>query len=132
MISCLSSVFAIGETFALPETPMKPEDSRGRLLIDDAEHFFLAHDEKLFAADFDFGPGILAEEHTVASLDVEREDLAVVVGLAFPGRDDFAFLGLFFSAIRDDDSTRNNGFALFDATDEDTVVEWGKCGSCGC
>ena len=81
--------------------------ARSALFLDDAEDFFLAHDQKLFAVDLDFGAGIFAEEHAVASLDVQRKDFAFVVGLALADSDDFAFLRLFLGAVRDDDSTAN-------------------------
>ena len=61
-------------------------DSAGRLLLEDAEDFFFAHDEEVFAIELDLGAGVLAEEDGVASLDVEREDLAFVVGLALAFR----------------------------------------------
>ena len=68
------------------------------LFLDDAEDFFLSHNQKLLAVDLDLGAGILAEQHAVARLHIQREDLAFVVGLALADGDDFAFLGFFFGA----------------------------------
>src|ERR1035441_3004997 len=58
------------------------ENGAKHLLLDDAEDFFLAHDQELFAVQFDFGARVFAEEDGVALLDVQREDLALVVRLA--------------------------------------------------
>jgi hypothetical protein len=101
------------------------------LLLDDAEDFFLTHDEEFLAVEFDLGSGVFAEEDIVASLDVEREDLAFVVGFALADGDDFAFLGLFLGAVGDDDAAAD-GFALFKTANEDAVVEGGKRGRCSC
>src|SRR6188768_4359901 len=49
------------------------------LLFDYAEDFFLAHDQEIFAVELDLLAGVLAKEHRVASLDVERRDLAVLL-----------------------------------------------------
>ena len=61
-----------------------------------AENFFFTHDEEVLAVDLDLGAGILAEQNAIASLDVEREDLAFVVRLALAYGDNFTFLGLLF------------------------------------
>src|SRR6266436_785074 len=63
------------------------------LLLDDSKDFFFAHDEELFAVQLNLGTGVLAEEDLVASLHVEREYFALVVGLALTDGDDFALLG---------------------------------------
>src|SRR6188472_1036439 len=64
-----------------------------------AEDLFLAHDQVFLALELDLLPGVLAEEDLVPSLDVERRDLAVLVGLALADRDHFALLGLFLGAV---------------------------------
>ena len=43
---------------------------RHLLFLDDAKDFFLAHDEKLLAVEFDLGTGVFPEEHAVARLDI--------------------------------------------------------------
>ena len=101
------------------------------LFLDDAEDFFLAHDEKLLAVELDLGAGVFPEEHAVARLHVEREDFALVIRLALADGDDFAFLGLFLGAIGDDDST-TDCLALFDAAEEDAVMERGEGGGYRC
>src|SRR5579863_4093439 len=92
--------------------------SPGEVLFrDDAEDFFFAHDEEVFAVELDLGARVLAEQNGVAGLDVEWEHLALVVGLAFSDGDDGALLGLLFCGIRDDDASAH-GFALFSTGDE--------------
>src|SRR4051812_23526887 len=62
--------------------------------FDDPQHFVFAHDDVFLAIELDLLAGILAEEDRVASCDVQGNALAVVLGFAAPGRDDFALLGL--------------------------------------
>src|SRR5271157_1597331 len=97
---------------------------KGRLggAFQDAEDFFLAHDQEVFAVDLDFGAGILAEQNAVARFHVQREGLALVVGLAAAYGDDFAFLWLVFGGVGDDDATPG-GFGLFYTTDHNSVMQ---------
>src|SRR6185503_11005569 len=92
------------------------------LFLDDAEYFFLAHDQKLLAVDLDLSAGIFTEKYAVSGLNVQRKDLTFVVGLAFANCDDFAFHRFFFGTSRNDDST-TNGFPFFDSANEDAIVE---------
>src|SRR6185503_19652553 len=62
----------------------------------DAQNFFLFHDEEILSIKFDFGSGVLAEQNTVAFFYSEWEQLAFLVGLALPHRDDSALLGFIF------------------------------------
>ena len=64
----------------------------GLRALDHAHDVFLAHDEELFAFDFDCLAAVLAEQHAVANLDVERRNLAVVVLLAFANGDDLLMM----------------------------------------
>src|SRR4051812_2455798 len=93
------------------------------LLLDDAEDFFLTHDEELAAIDLDFLAGVLAEEDDVARLDIERGDLAVLLDLALARGDDLALLRLFLGRVRDNDRA-DLLFRLFDAFHDDAVVQW--------
>src|SRR5208283_1616834 len=69
----------------------------------DAENFFFAHDDEVFAIDLDFGAGILAEENAVAVFYIEGTNLAFFADLAFADGDDFSLLRLVFRGIGDDD-----------------------------
>ena len=100
-------------------------------VAEDREDVVLTEEDVLFAVELDFGARIFPEKHAVARFDVQRKDLAFVVGLALSGGDYLALLGLFLGTIRDDDSTAN-GFALVDATDEDAVMERSEGGGYRC
>src|SRR6516225_3067307 len=91
----------------------------------DAENFFFAHDDEVFAIELDLGASVLAEQYAIAFFHSEREDLAVFVDFAFASGDDFAFLRFVFGGVRDDDAT-TGGLGLFDAADQDAVMQRGK------
>ena len=55
---------------------------------EDAEDFFLAHDDQLLVINLDFRARVLAEQDAVALFDVEGAHLAVFVDLAFADSDD--------------------------------------------
>src|SRR5919109_1567001 len=88
--------------------------------FDDAHDVFLAHHEELLALDLDGLAGIFAEENLVAHLHVERDELALVILLAFADGDDFALVGLLGRGIRNHDAT--GGFALLFNTLDDHAV----------
>jgi len=52
------------------------------LAFDDAEDVVLAHNQIIFAVHFDFRAAILADQHAIALLDLERNELAVVIAFA--------------------------------------------------
>src|SRR6202051_1614036 len=82
----------------------------------------LLHDQELFAIELDLGAGPLAEQHAVADLEVDRDQLAGFVAAARAHSGDFALRGFFLGAVRDDDAA---SFLLFgvDALDHDAVVK---------
>ena len=67
--------------------------------------------------------GVLAEQHFVTGLDVERDDGSVILYFPLAGRDDLALLRLFLGSVRDDDAS-NLLFRFLDAFDDETVVKW--------
>src|SRR5436190_3147903 len=71
--------------------------------FDDAEDFVLTHDEVFLAIELDFLARVLAEQNRVAGLHIQRDPLAVVLGLAASHGDDFALLRLLLGRVRDDD-----------------------------
>jgi hypothetical protein len=99
-------------------------------LLQNAEYFFLTHNEEFLAIDLDLGSRLLAEKDAVACLDVEREDFAFVVRLTLTNGNHFALLGLFLGGVWDDDATPNR-FALFNAAHQNAVVKGGEAGSYG-
>src|SRR5947208_10996402 len=91
--------------------------------LDHAEDVLLAHDQMLFAVDLDLGAGVLAEQHGVAHLDVERGDLAVVADLSLAGGNDLALLGFFLGGVGDDDAPFGLLDLLLEALDDDPVLK---------
>src|SRR5690242_4365989 len=82
----------------------------------------LFHDEVLDTVDLDLGARPLAEQHAVADLDVERDELAGLVAAAFADRDDLALGGLFLRGVGNDDAA--GGLLLgVEALDDDAVVK---------
>src|ERR1700733_5854789 len=100
------------------------------LLLQNAEYFFLAHDEEFLAIDLDLSSRILAKQNAVACLNVEREDLAFVIRLTLATGDDFTLLGLFLGGARAEDAPPDR-CALFYPTHQNAVVKRGKAGSYG-
>src|SRR2546421_1336986 len=94
-----------------------------RGLLDDPENVVLAQDEMLLIFEFDLAPGIFAEQDLVAGAHFRRNQLAVVVDLAFANRDNFAFLWFLLRRVRDDDAAF--GLLLFlDALDQNAITQW--------
>ena len=82
------------------------ELSRGFRLcrrVEHAEDVALLHDEQLLAIEFDLAARPLAEQHTVADLDVEGIDFAGLVAGTRANGDDLALLGLFLGGIGNND-----------------------------
>src|SRR3954463_13663696 len=100
-----------------------------RAVFDHGQHFVLAHDEVLLTIELDFLAGILAEEDLVARFDIERDSLAVVLGLALAGGNHLALLRFFLGGIGDDDAPHLL-FAFFDALDNDAVVQRSDVHAC--
>src|SRR6267143_979579 len=100
---------------------------RGLLLGDghvseNAHDVALLHDQKLLAIELDLGARPFAEQHAVADLEVDRDQLAVFVTAARTDRRDFALRGLFLGTVRNDDAASCLFFGV-DALDHDAVVE---------
>src|SRR5580704_10074653 len=96
-------------------------------LLENAEYFFLTHNEEFLAIDLDLGPRILAEQNAVAGLHVQGEYFALVVRLALTDGDDLTLLRLFFGRVGDDDAAADR-FTLLHAPYENAVVKWRKAG----
>src|SRR3989441_5870275 len=94
----------------------------GLCAFDDAHDVFLAHHEELIALHPHGLPGVLAEQHPVADLDIDRNQFAVIVFLALTYGEDFALLGLLCGGGGNDDAS--GGFLfLFDALDNYSVMQ---------
>src|SRR6266566_192581 len=94
----------------------------GDALFDDAHDVALLHDQELFAVDLDLGARPFAEQHAVADLDVDRDQLAGLVAAAGANGRNLALGGLLLGGVGNDDAAG----ALFlgiDALDDDAVVK---------
>src|SRR6266567_7364528 len=81
------------------------------------------HDQVLDAVELDFGPRPFSEEHPVAHLDVDGDELAGLVASARAYGDDFALLRFFLGRVWNDDAACRLLLGL-DALDDDAVVKW--------
>jgi hypothetical protein len=54
--------------------------------LDDTHDVVLFHDQQVLAVDFDFRAGPLSKQDLIAGLDVERDQFAGLVALAWPDR----------------------------------------------
>src|ERR1700683_2611914 len=76
-----------------------------RLLLGDHAHDVgLLHDQKLVAVELDLGARPLAEQHAVARLNIDRNELAALVAATGADGGDFALLRLFLRGVGNDDA----------------------------
>src|SRR5262245_6567920 len=96
---------------------------------DHAHDVGLLHDEEFLAVELHFGARPLAEQHAVAGLEVERDELAGLVTAARADGDDFALRRLFLGGVGDDDAALRL-LVGGDAADYDAVVQGTKLQLC--
>src|ERR1700676_5574687 len=89
---------------------------------EDAHDVAFLHDQQFLTIELDLVAGPLAEQHTVADLEIDRNQLAVFVTAARSDRRDFALRGLFLGSVRNDDAACGFVFGI-DAFDHDAIVE---------
>ena len=94
-------------------------------LVDNAQNVAFLHDEQIFAINLDLCPGPFAEQHSVAGLDVQRDELAAFVARAWANRDNLTFLWLFLCGIWNDDAAFGL-FLAFETLDDHAVVQGTK------
>src|SRR3979409_781543 len=82
----------------------------------------LLHDQEFLAVELDLGARPLAEQHAVADLEVDRDQLAGLVAATRADGGDFALRGLFLGAVWDDDAASGLLFGV-DALDHNAVVK---------
>ena len=87
----------------------------------------LLHDQEFLAIELDLGARPFAEQHAVADLEVDRDQLAGFVAATRADGGDFALRGLLLGAVRNDDAALGLFFGV-DALDHDTVMQWTKFG----
>src|SRR5829696_6879640 len=76
----------------------------GGLLDEHAHDVAFLHDEVLDAIELDLGAGPFSEQHLVADLEVDRDQLAGLVATARADGDDLAGLRLLLGGVGDDDA----------------------------
>src|SRR5258707_13927124 len=91
--------------------------------IEHAHDVGFIHDHEVLAVELDFAARPFAEQHPVATLDVERMQLAILAAFAGADSDDFAFRRLFLCRVGDEDAARGL-YLRFDTTDQNAVLQW--------
>src|SRR6202023_2560383 len=82
----------------------------------------LLHDQEILTVELDLGARPLAEQHLVADLEVDRDELAVLVAAAGADCEDLALRGLLLGGVRNDDAA--GGLVLgVDAAHDHAVVQ---------
>src|SRR6202166_2008451 len=94
----------------------------GGQISENAHDVALLHDQQLLAVDLDLGARPFAEQHAVANLEVDRDQLAGFVATTRTDRGDFALRGLFLGSVRDDDAASCLLFGV-DTLDHNAVVK---------
>src|SRR6266850_700344 len=94
----------------------------GGKIGENAHDVALLHDQQFLAVELDLGARPFAEQHAVADLEVDRDQLAGFVTAARTDRRDFALRGLFLGAVRNDDAASCLLFGV-DALDHNAVVK---------
>src|SRR5947209_19138455 len=79
------------------------------------------HDQQFLTVEFDLGAGPFAEQHAVANLEIDRDQLAGFVAAAWSNGGDFALRGLLLGSVRNDDAASGLLFGV-DTLDHDAVV----------
>src|SRR3954447_15726859 len=93
------------------------------LLLDDREHVAGGEDEVLLVVVLDLGAAVLAVDHDVTDLDVERHTLgAALAEAARAHREDGALLRLLLGGVGDDEAGGRRLLRL-ERLDEDAVLE---------
>src|SRR3979411_2105650 len=99
----------------------------GLLLLDGAAAFDHAHDvallhnQEILAVDLHFGARPFAEQHGIADLQIDRDQLAGLVARTWADGDDFALRGLFLGSVGNDDAA-GSLFLGIDSLDDNAVV----------
>src|SRR5262249_29387959 len=96
----------------------------GGLLLGGGAALEHAHDVA-FLYDQVLGAAPLAEQHAVAGLQIDRDQLAVLVASARAHRDDLTLRGLLLGGVRNDDAAGGTLLGV-DALDHDSVVKRAK------
>src|SRR5712664_430676 len=91
-------------------------------LVEHAHDVALFHDQELDAVELDLGARPLAEQHPVADLDVDRDQLAGLIPPAGADGDDLALGRLLLGGVGNDDAAGRLRLGI-DALDDDAIVK---------
>src|ERR1035437_7691638 len=94
----------------------------GSAAFDHAHDVAFLHDQEILTVNFHFGARPFAEQHGVADLKIDRDQLAGFVAATGADGDDFALRGLLFGGVGNDDATASL-FLGIDALDDYAVVK---------
>src|SRR5215469_3917289 len=96
---------------------------QAKCLINDSQDVVLAQDQQVFALMLELAARVFAEQDSVAGLDLDWDELALVGILALADRDDLALLRLLLGGVGNDNPAL--GPLLFlDALDENSIAQW--------
>src|SRR6185369_17056662 len=110
--------------FVTPKIQLK-KVMEGGLLFDDREQVVFLHDQQLIALDLDGLAAVLAEQHTVAHLDVQDDQLALITLATRTHGQDFALIGLLGGIVGNHDARGSLGFTV-DTLDDHAIVQGAK------
>src|SRR3979490_420824 len=99
----------------------------GGKIGENAHDVALLHDQQLLAVELDLGARPFAEQHAVADLEVDRDQLAGLIKAARTDGGDFALRGLFLGTVRNDDAALGLLFGV-DTLDDDAVMQRAEFG----
>src|SRR5690606_19585756 len=80
------------------------------------------HDQQILALELDLRAGPFSEQHHVADLDIERDQLTLLVAYARANGDYLALLRLLLCGVGNDDAA-GGLFVRLDPPNQDTVVQ---------
>ena len=101
---------------------LRRPSSLGGGLFENAHDVAFLHDQEVLAVDLHLGARPLAEQHALADLEVDRDQLAGLVAATGADGDDLALRGLLFGGVGNDDAA-GGLFLGIDALDDDAVVK---------
>src|ERR1700731_3463842 len=84
----------------------------GRQIGENAHDVALLHDQQFLAIELDLIARPLAEQHAVADLEIDRDQLAGFVAATWTDGGDFALRGLLLGAVRNDDAASGFVFGI--------------------
>jgi len=93
--------------------------------VEHAHDVAFLHDQVFDTLDLNLCARPLAEQHAVANLEVDGDQLAVIVAAPGTDADDLALLGLLLGGVGDNDAAGGLGFGI-NTLDHDAVVKRAK------